>query len=367
MAPLISIQTPTVADLDVIQNRVAVALAARERLVKSWTALSSRPCPPLKTQEELDAEDAELFHFEPPHLGLGASIPKAYLEGDAQRREISSNEKLKHLILGNKSGHQGSKLRDSQEKASSIKRNLKDDSSDDDEGRSGLGKAKKFKTGNSSGQSGFLVSLSGSSGPAVNIRTRPEPSQSAPSSNLPTKQGTIPKKPLVDYRSDDDCDDDDVSAAAPAVPVAPTRKLSSIAQSKAPPVSNLSSPKEVRSKNIIDQTKAVITKPPSKAASINGSSKESSRASSSDSEPSDLEIAIPLALDADVTKMDSVAADDAKRVRNRQKRARKKERQLRQKALTLASGSMVKPLVASVGGPVIAKKLKDRLLDANGN
>ncbi|PSS22931.1 hypothetical protein M430DRAFT_56797 [Amorphotheca resinae ATCC 22711] len=126
--------------LDVISNRIAMALAKHDSLVKSWTALSARPKEPEKTQEELDAEEAALFRSEPPYLGVGAPIPSHFLISDAER----NNKSLRAKFFPTK-GLKASKSRDEEEKATSAKRRLMEESSDEEEGRSSLGKAKKRK------------------------------------------------------------------------------------------------------------------------------------------------------------------------------------------------------------------------------
>lgn len=128
-------------DFDVISNRIAVALAQREALIRSWTASSLRERPPEKTEAELEAEDAALFRNEPPYLGVGAAIPPEYLVSEAER----SNKSLRAKLLPSKT-LKASKARDTEEKAASAKRGLKDESSDEEQGRSGLGRAKKRRT-----------------------------------------------------------------------------------------------------------------------------------------------------------------------------------------------------------------------------
>ncbi|KAL5325955.1 hypothetical protein ACEPPN_007091 [Leptodophora sp. 'Broadleaf-Isolate-01'] len=126
-------------ELAVISNRLAIAMAKREALVKSWTASSSNSRPE-KTQEELDAEDAALFRNEPPHLGVGAPIPAHFLVNESER----GNKALRAKMLTTK-GLKASKARDAEEKAASAKRGMRVESSDEEEGRSGLGRAKKSK------------------------------------------------------------------------------------------------------------------------------------------------------------------------------------------------------------------------------
>jgi hypothetical protein len=128
-------------DFAVISNRLAVAFAKRESLIKSWTASSSKPpAEPTKTEEELEAEDTALFRNQPPYLGVGAAIPSHFLVSEAER----NNKSLRAKFFPTK-GLKASKARDAEEKAASVKRGLKDQSSDEEEGRSGLGRAKKLK------------------------------------------------------------------------------------------------------------------------------------------------------------------------------------------------------------------------------
>jgi hypothetical protein len=131
---------PAQEALDVISNRISLALAKHDNLVKSWTAASSRPKKHEKTQEELEAEDAALFQKTPTYLGVGAPIPSHFLVSDAER----NNKTLRAKFFPTK-GLKGSKPRDEEEKAASAKRAKVEDSSDEEEGRSSLGKAKKQK------------------------------------------------------------------------------------------------------------------------------------------------------------------------------------------------------------------------------
>ncbi|KAH7370636.1 hypothetical protein BKA65DRAFT_21675 [Rhexocercosporidium sp. MPI-PUGE-AT-0058] len=140
MAPEESLKSAKASkdELAVISNRLAIAMAKREALVKSWTASSSNSRPE-KTQEELDAEDAALFRNEPPHLGVGAAIPAHFLVNEAER----GNKALRAKMLTTK-GLKASKARDTEEKAASAKRGMRGESSDEEEGRSSLGRAKKL-------------------------------------------------------------------------------------------------------------------------------------------------------------------------------------------------------------------------------
>lgn len=352
MAPINPIHTPSTPDIAAVENRVAVALAKRERLIKSWTASTSRPRPPPKTQEELDAEDTDLFRPEPANLGLGAPIPKEFLDGDVKRRELSSNDRLRRLMLGKKPGLSASKPRDGLEKAGSVKRGLKEESSDEEEGRSALGKAKKAKSGLDSTVRATLSREQVK--PAYTQSDASGKSQVSLSKIKPDdEQATTAKKPLVDYKSDDDEDDD------PGV----QNPKNSISPQGLPCQSSISS---VPDHSINPPAKATFT-----FASSNSS--KTSRASSSGSDQSEMETAIPLALTPDVVGPTSLPAtkslttEEAKRAKKRQKRLRKKERDQQQKALAVTNSGATKPQITPNGEPSVAKKLKDRLLDANGN
>jgi len=136
---------PIAANFDELQARIDVAIAKREAIVKSWVdKYDTSRCAPAKTKEEIAAWDAELFNPLPSNLGLGAAVPKEYLNGDINRKDIAGNGRLRNLMLGKK-GLQASKPRDSAEKAKSIKRGFQADSSDEEEGRSSLIKSKKTK------------------------------------------------------------------------------------------------------------------------------------------------------------------------------------------------------------------------------
>jgi hypothetical protein len=424
MAPVNPTSIPTAADFEVIQNRLAVALAKRERLIKSWTASSSRPRPPAKTQEELDAEDAELFNPVPASLGLGAPIPMEFLEGDVKRKEIWNNDKLRSLIMGRKAGAQASKPRDGKEKAAVSKRVLESESSDDDEGRSALGKAKKSKNGlnssiitkplkdgamgevkeeakSTSEQKAISESdLTGRSSvkPQSQPEIRPEVPQSTAHLQRLKVQAPIQQMPLVDYPSDDEGDENDRGSTAAVtskvISALPRPSINATAESSrgtgikgesdatvtykstsTPIVSAISSKKELAESRIhvLNDGFKLPMKPSSKSGSSHSSK---SRSSSTESEPSDMETAIPLALTSDVVERISlpafngiISAEEARRAKKRQKRQRRKEKEQQRKALasSIAGGGAEKSAIASTGGIAVAKKIKDRLLDANGN
>ena len=127
-------------EFDAFQNRIAVGLAKRQALVDSWFVAAGVQPPRKKTDEELEAEDAALFRNEPPYLGLGAEVPSHWLVSEAQ----NNNKSLRAKFFPTK-GLKGSKARDAEEKTASAKRGLRVESSDEEEGRSGLGRAKKLK------------------------------------------------------------------------------------------------------------------------------------------------------------------------------------------------------------------------------
>ncbi|CAG8983584.1 hypothetical protein HYALB_00004604 [Hymenoscyphus albidus] len=128
-------------EYEIITNKIAVAIARHEEVVKGWIAQSARSKEPRKTLEQLQAEDAELFRPQPPRLGIGCPIPAHFLKSDAE----IGNTSLRAKLLPSK-GLKASKARDAEEKAASAKRGMREQSSDEEEGRSGLGRAKKQKT-----------------------------------------------------------------------------------------------------------------------------------------------------------------------------------------------------------------------------
>lgn len=416
MAPMSHLQTPNPAAFDVLQNRIAVALAKRQRLIKSWTASSSRPRPPPKTEEELEKEDADLFRFEPPHLGLGAPIPKEFLDGGDKRKEISSNTKLRHLMLGNKSaGLQPSKPRDALQKTNGMKRGIKEQSSDEDEGRSSLGKAKKLNNGHmprthdkpaktdqkaevekevkpGARQVG-LLGLSHMTRPVVKLHDKQvgsESQQQKTSVQASNNQRDSRKWPLVDYPSTDD-DDGSASKGVPP-PVTTLEERNDISRASLPKSSstlNLGIDKghnagllngsvasagsnsygtwDVTLSRVSDNCRDNFDRSMHSNTKFKSLPRRYSKASSSltDSEPPDMETVIPLALHSQVVATVSptvkaetklLTADDVKRAKKREKNARRRERKQHQKI-------MHPPLGILAGG----KKLKDRLLDANGN
>lgn len=125
---------------DFIMNKVAVAYAKHEEIVNGWMAKWGHPVKPQKTMEELAAEDAILFRPQPSRSAATPIIPAKYLVKGAERYD----KDLRAKLLPTKGLH-ASKARDNEEKAASAKRALNEQSSDEEEGRSGLGRAKKRK------------------------------------------------------------------------------------------------------------------------------------------------------------------------------------------------------------------------------
>jgi hypothetical protein len=129
------------SEYDVVMARIEMARAQHDAVVQGWIAKSARANEPRKTQAELEAEDAALFRPQPPRLGLGCPIPPQFLKNDGE----SSTKDLRAKFFPSKT-LKASKARNAEEKAASAKRGLKDESSDEEGGRSSLGRAKKLKT-----------------------------------------------------------------------------------------------------------------------------------------------------------------------------------------------------------------------------
>lgn len=122
-------------------NRIQMALAKREAIAEN--ILAKYPTDRRrKTQEEIDAEDALWFPTPAGNQPLNTDPAFAkFLKPAAER----SQKTLRDKMLPSKE-LRASKARDAEEKAASAKRAMAAASSDEDEGRTGLGKAKKLKT-----------------------------------------------------------------------------------------------------------------------------------------------------------------------------------------------------------------------------
>ncbi|KAF7172049.1 hypothetical protein CNMCM5623_004351 [Aspergillus felis] len=89
------------SETDIILNKAHVALARSQRLVASWLP------PPtdeekahVKTEEELQREEDEIFIAVPETLGVGAPLPEKAADGSWNRTELDSNDKLRKQLLG---------------------------------------------------------------------------------------------------------------------------------------------------------------------------------------------------------------------------------------------------------------------------
>jgi hypothetical protein len=123
-------------------NRIQMALAKREAIAEK--ILAKYPTERRrKTQEEIDADDA--YWFGPPGPGNQSIDEDPAFQKFLKPAEERNKKLLRDRILPSKE-LKPSKARDAEEKAASAKRALAAESSDEEEGRSGLGKAKKMKT-----------------------------------------------------------------------------------------------------------------------------------------------------------------------------------------------------------------------------
>ncbi|KAJ5806987.1 hypothetical protein N7474_010579 [Penicillium riverlandense] len=86
---------------DVILNRANVALARSQRLVASWLpAQTDEELTHVKSEEELQKEEDEIFTAVPETLGVGAPLPEKAADGSWNRTELGSNDKLRKQLLG---------------------------------------------------------------------------------------------------------------------------------------------------------------------------------------------------------------------------------------------------------------------------
>ncbi|EGD89454.1 hypothetical protein H112_03077 [Trichophyton rubrum D6] len=146
------------SEADVIFNRANVALARSQRLIASWLPpKTADETANAKSEEELQKEEDEIFTAVPEKLGLGAPIPQKEADGSIKRTELSSNDKLRKQLLGkNFQKAEASRLKNASTRTKqtgptpSQKNELVEESEEED-GRSALGKGKKGK--NSSDQS----------------------------------------------------------------------------------------------------------------------------------------------------------------------------------------------------------------------
>ncbi|RAK98013.1 DUF3245 domain-containing protein [Aspergillus ibericus CBS 121593] len=91
----------TKAETDIILNKANVALARSQRLVASWLpAPTAEDHAHVKSEEELQREEDEIFTAVPETLGVGAPLPSKAVDGSWNRTELDSNDKLRKQLLG---------------------------------------------------------------------------------------------------------------------------------------------------------------------------------------------------------------------------------------------------------------------------
>ncbi|KAL8898567.1 MAG: hypothetical protein Q9207_006635 [Kuettlingeria erythrocarpa] len=151
---------PQPSEADIIFNRANVALAKSQRLVASWLSpRTPEEAKTAKTEEEIEKEEQDLFAPVPELLGLGAKVPDDFNDGDLKRQKLTTNDLLRRQLLGkdhakvqSKGAHRQAGQSDagaalpvgSKPRPASMKRKA-DESSDDEGGRSSLGKRKARK------------------------------------------------------------------------------------------------------------------------------------------------------------------------------------------------------------------------------
>ncbi|PWY64748.1 hypothetical protein BO70DRAFT_192219 [Aspergillus heteromorphus CBS 117.55] len=89
------------AETDIILNKANVALARSQRLVASWLPpATTEDQANIKSEEELQREEDEIFTAVPETLGVGAPLPTKAADGSWNRTELDSNDKLRRQLLG---------------------------------------------------------------------------------------------------------------------------------------------------------------------------------------------------------------------------------------------------------------------------
>ncbi|MCJ1392079.1 hypothetical protein MMC18_004946 [Xylographa bjoerkii] len=92
---------PITHEADIIFNRANVALAKSQRLIASWLPpRTEEELRNVKSEQEIEQEEQEMFAPVPELLGLGAPLPQDIKNGDERRHELSSNDKLRKQLLG---------------------------------------------------------------------------------------------------------------------------------------------------------------------------------------------------------------------------------------------------------------------------
>ncbi len=168
---------PTIPQADLLANKTALLLSKSQRLIQSWL---SPPSPTSKHATEtvagLEQEDEALFVAEPElyvffrtlltfggglkrlyglmlffRLGVGATVPK---DGEMKREELEDYDKLRRQLLGkNWERNQNRRRQEAEETTGGNKAGCKSrlpvqserkgEESEDDGGRSSLGKSKR--------------------------------------------------------------------------------------------------------------------------------------------------------------------------------------------------------------------------------
>ncbi|KAM5451734.1 hypothetical protein MaudCBS49596_003561 [Microsporum audouinii] len=154
------------SEADVIFNRANVALARSQRLIASWLPpKTADETANAKSEEELEREEDEIFTAVPEKLGLGAPIPQKEADGSIKRTELSSNDKLRKQLLGkNFQKAEAAKSKNARPRIKPAgpipgRGNEIVEDSDEEDGRSSLGKGKREK--HSEGQSTASKAVSG--------------------------------------------------------------------------------------------------------------------------------------------------------------------------------------------------------------
>ncbi|KAI9840302.1 MAG: hypothetical protein M1837_001789 [Sclerophora amabilis] len=137
-------------DADVLQNKVNLFLANQQRLLASWLPpRTPEETANLKSREELEKEEEEIFTPVPTTLGVGAQLPTDH----EKRRRLTSEDQLRRKLLGKNARkshveHPKSELlRSTPPTAKGLGQGSLHDESDSEEdgGRSSLGRAKRQK------------------------------------------------------------------------------------------------------------------------------------------------------------------------------------------------------------------------------
>lgn len=129
-------ELPLAVSSDVVEARLAVALAQRAQKLRANASALSKSAPPSRPVAEVVAEKAELLL---PRNSEGVLIPLNPME----RKDIVRNDKLRQQFTGCKGGH--AERREKMGKQIGAGKLHLDDESDNEEGRSRLFKAKAPK------------------------------------------------------------------------------------------------------------------------------------------------------------------------------------------------------------------------------